>query len=213
MEIVTEWTARHACALQAALRHTNGSFARMLRIGERTVTKWHAEPRIVPRAPIQRTLQALYRDAPEDAQALFAQLLHGADQPSAQALRVAISLVARENQVLLVCRRGDEAGGIKWQLPAGVIKPGVLPETAAVREVLAETGVHCAVEEQMGERVHPVTGAVCLYFRCSFLAGEASNRDPEENIDVMWVPRSDLTRFIKPEIIYPPILAALEGVA
>lgn len=212
MEIIDQWTARHACALQTALRHTNEEFAKLLRVGERTVSAWHSQPDTVPRAPIQRALQALYRHAPEDAQALFALALHGPPR-SAQALRIALAVVIHDGRVLLVCRRGDEAGGIRWQLPAGVIKPGVLPESAAVRETLAETGVHIAVEEPLGERVHPVTHAVCLYFRCSYLAGEVCNGDPEENIDVRWVPVGELTRFIKPALLFGPILDLLEGTA
>jgi 8-oxo-dGTP diphosphatase len=39
--------------------------------------------------------------------------------------------------------------------------------------------------------------------------GEAENRDPDENSDVAWVPRADLTRFIPEQQIYPPILEAL----
>lgn len=31
-----------------------------------------------------------------------------------------------------------------------------------------------------------------------------------ENIDVMWVPRNSVTRFIPVDTIFPPILAVLE---
>lgn len=46
--------------------------------------------------------------------------------------------------VLVVCRREPEPSGLDWQLPAGIVKPGATPSTVAVRETLAETGVHCA---------------------------------------------------------------------
>lgn len=113
--------------------------------------------------------------------------------------------------MLLVCRRGD--GELRWQFPAGMVKPGVEPSTVAVQETHGETGVHCAVRELLGERVHPVTGVMASYYLADHLAGDAANRDPLENIDVTWVPRSAITRFIPQEQIYPPILNALEAIA
>jgi len=44
-----------------------------------------------------------------------------------------------------------------------VVKPGVPPATAAVRETLAETGVHCTVLRPLGSRIHPITGVDCHY--------------------------------------------------
>ena len=84
---------------------------------------------------------------------------------------------------------------------------------AAFRKTHGETGVHCTVREHLGERIHPVTGVIAEYHLCDFLAGEATNRDPLENVDVAWVPRAAVTRFIPQDQIYPPILSALEAVA
>ena len=129
----------------------------------------------------------------------------------AQALRVAIAVVIRGDDVLLVCRRGD--GELRWQFPAGMVKPGAEPSTVAVQETHGETGVHCTIREQLGERVHPVTGVVASYFLADHLAGEAANLDPLENVDVAWVPRASLIRFIPQDQIFPPILSALEAAA
>jgi 8-oxo-dGTP diphosphatase len=118
--------------------------------------------------------------------------------------------VVNDQEVLLVCRRADDPEGISWQFPAGVIKPGAAPEIVAVRETLAETGVHCAVRRALGSRVHPVTGVLCDYFLCDYLAGQAENRDVEENAGVAWAPRDTLTRFIPAEKVFPPVLEALE---
>lgn len=51
------------------------------------------------------------------------------------------------------------------------------PSSAAVRETLAETGIHCAVREDLGGRLHPVTGVWCQYDLAEYLAGEARNQD------------------------------------
>jgi 8-oxo-dGTP diphosphatase len=191
---------------------TNDAFADHLGVGVRTVASWHASPDIVPRTEIQSALDTAYERSTASVQRRFSLLVRPAPSAvEAQALRVAIAVVLRGDDVLLVCRRGD--GELRWQFPAGMVKPGADAATVAVQETHGETGVHCAVREQLGERVHPKTGVVASYFLADHLAGEASNRDPLENVDVAWAPRSALTRFIPADQIFPPILNALEVAA
>ena len=191
---------------------TNEEFAERLGLSDRTITRWHASPEMTHRPEVQQILDTAYEQAGEAVQRRFALLMRPA-QPriQAQALRVAIAVVLRGDDVLLVCRRGD--GALRWQFAAGMVKPGASPETVAVQETHGETGVHCTIREQLGERIHPVTGVVATYFLCDYLAGEASNRDSLENVDVTWVPCSALTRFIPQDQIFPPILDALEAAA
>jgi 8-oxo-dGTP diphosphatase len=216
MDVVERWTGRYACLLQSALRLGNEQFAAHLGIAVRTVAAWHSDASVVPRREMQQLLDTAYEQAPAAARQRFTLLLAKERGPTdsspsgVQALRVAIAVVIRNRDVLLVCRRDDDAAGITWQFPAGVIKPGAKAETTTVRETLDETGVHCAVRQRLGNRLHPVTGVLCEYFLCEYLAGEASNTDAVENIDVMWVPRNSVPRFIPVDTIFPPILAVLE---
>lgn len=212
MDVVDTWTGRTACLLQQAMRMTNEAFAERLGISERTVSRWHAAPEMVHRTEVQQILDIAHREAGEEVQRRFALLLRPpAPRMEAQALRVAIAVVLRGDDVLLVCRRGD--GELRWQFPAGMVKPGADPATVAVQETHGETGVHCTIREPLGERVHPVTGVVAAYFLADHLAGEPANRDPLENVDVAFVPRAALTRFIPQDQIFPPILTALEAIA
>jgi len=220
MEVIDVWTGHRACMLQSALRLSGEAFADRLGISPRTVATWHSDPDVIPRSEMQQLLDSVFEGAPTTVRQRFALLVASSDSrgteapgPQPQALRVAIAVVVRDDEVLLVCRRGDDASGITWQFPAGVIKPGVKPETATVRETLDETGVHCAVRRSLGERLHPVTGVRCLYFLCEHLAGDATNRDVVENVDVRWVPKNAVGRFISADTIYPPILAVLEDKA
>ncbi|MER7151242.1 NUDIX hydrolase [Streptomyces lydicus] len=209
MDVIDKWSGRHAVALQAAMRSTNEEFARDLGVAVRTVAAWHADPAIVPRREIQRALDtALERVTPAE-QRRFGVLYRRAAEVETQALRVAIAVVVRGAEVLLVCRRGEDS--LTWQFPAGVVKPGGSASAVAVQETLAETAVHCSVREALGSRVHPVTGVLAEYQLCDFLAGEARNQDAVENLDVAWVPINTLTKFIPTDRIYPPVLAALEG--
>jgi 8-oxo-dGTP diphosphatase len=210
VDVIDTWTGHTACALQAAMRLTNETFAEQLGIAVRTVATWHSQPDIIPRPEMQQALDTTLERAGEAVRRRFGLLTRpSASSPGAQALRVAIATVLRNDQVLLVCRRGD--AGLTWQFPAGVVKPGADAAAVAVQETHAETGVHCAVREHLGSRVHPVTGVLAEYHLADYLAGEATNRDPLENLDVAWAPVATLSRFIPTDRIYPPILAALEN--
>jgi DNA-binding transcriptional regulator YiaG len=71
MEPVQLWTGRAACALQAALRMTNESFAAHLGIAVRTVATWHQKPDRIPSAEIQQALDTTLEQAGEGTQARF----------------------------------------------------------------------------------------------------------------------------------------------
>jgi 8-oxo-dGTP pyrophosphatase MutT (NUDIX family) len=129
--------------------------------------------------------------------------------PTPQALRVAVAVVVRDPDVLVVRPRGEVGNGISWQFPAGIVKPGDQPEQVAVRETLAETGVHGIVVRALGSRLHPTTNVVCDYLLCEYVAGEAANVDLAENVGVAWVDKTRLTRFIPAGQIYRPVLEAL----
>ena len=212
---LSQWTAREAAALQAALRLTNEAFAAKLGIAVRTVAGWHARPQLHPRAEMQQLLDTLLEGASVAERARFRMQLvePAAGEPAveAQQLRVAIAIVVHKTDVLLVCRRSEDPTALGWQFPAGVVKPGASAQITAEREALAETGVRCAAHDHLGTRLHPATQVQCEYFLCEYLTGQPENRDPVENADVTWAPIDRLTRFVPEHAIYPPVLEALEG--
>lgn len=209
MDVIDAWTGSRAAALQQAYRLTQEQFAAQLGVSPRTVGKWHAEPDSAIRRPdMQQILDVAYRKADEHVRRRFNLLVRPPAQTAqAQAFRVAVAVVTRGREVLLVCRRGDDA--ISWQFPAGTVKPGRAAAVVAVEETHAETGVRCTVRQHLGSRVHPATNVLIDYHACDYLLGDAENLDPLENADVQWVPISALTRFIPEDRIYPPILEAL----
>ena len=71
MEPVQLWTGRAACALQAALRMTNESFAAHLGTAVRTVATWHQKPDRVPSAEMQQALDTTLERAGEGTKARF----------------------------------------------------------------------------------------------------------------------------------------------
>jgi 8-oxo-dGTP diphosphatase len=213
--VIDHWTGRHATALQAALRMSQDEFAAKLGVAKRTIASWHERPEVVIRPELQRALDTAYEGAPESAKLRFARQLKADDAAeikaagTAVALTVAIAVVVTDPDVLLVCRREVDPSGITWQFPAGIVKPRASASIVAVRETLAETGVHCVIRSELGSRVHPLTGVDCRYFLCDYLAGDVENRDASENVDAIWAPKQNITRFIPAERVFPPILHAL----
>lgn len=210
MDVVEQWTGQKAAWLQDAFQMTQEEFAGRLGVSVRSVASWHASPNMIPQRETQRILDTAYERAGDAVRRRFIHLSRiAAPQPEAQALRVAIAVVRRGGDVLLVCRQdGDD---ITWQFPAGIVKPGGSAAKVAVRETLDETGVHCMVREHLGERLHPITRAFCSYFVCDYVHGEAINGDSSENVAVAWASIEGLARYIPNDRIYPPILEALEA--
>jgi hypothetical protein len=74
LETVTGWTGETACALQAALRMSNETFARHLQVNLRTVAGWHEKPDTRPRPDTQQLLDSALARADKGAKDRFAVL-------------------------------------------------------------------------------------------------------------------------------------------
>jgi len=74
MGVVSGWTGRTACALQAALRMSNEAFAEHLDIGVRTVAAWHQKPDLRPRPEMQQLLDTALARAPAEVGERFSVL-------------------------------------------------------------------------------------------------------------------------------------------
>jgi len=162
----------------------------------------------LPRPPTSRLLERIF-GAPI-GQLLSAPVEHGG-AVAAHPLRVAIAVVQKGTDVLVVSPRVTEAEAVTWQFPAGIVKPGLSAEAVAVRETFAETDIRCVVERGLGNRVHPDTNVFCEYLLCAYVAGTARNVDTVENADVTWVHSARLTQLVPAGRIYEPILEVLES--
>nr|WP_027940607.1 hypothetical protein [Amycolatopsis taiwanensis] len=85
MNPVTGWTGETACALQAALRLSNESFAERLGIGVRTVAAWHQKPTLRPKSEMQQLLDTTFEQAPAAVKERFAALVGNAEPPAQDA--------------------------------------------------------------------------------------------------------------------------------
>jgi len=121
---------------------------------------------------------------------------------------IAAAVIVSKGTVLLIRRRTAE-GELSWQFPAGKVEPGATPADAAVREAHEEVDLVVAIVDQLGERVHPITGRTIAYFACQVVAGSARAADVAEVADVQWCDRAELQRLV-PYPLHGPVEAYLD---
>ena len=112
---------------------------------------------------------------------------------------VAIGIVMDGSRVVIVRPRSPHFD-MRWQFPAGTVKPNSDPEAVAWREVRDECKIICRVIEKIGERVHPAVGVKCHYFLMEPISGRLENGDPDENEDVTWIEADRLVEFLGPTL-------------
>jgi ADP-ribose pyrophosphatase len=103
---------------------------------------------------------------------------------------VAIVPLTHDRQVRLVRQYRSAVSDYLLELPAGTLQPGEAPEVAAPRELAEETGDRAEHWVYL-TRFHTMPG-VCdetihLYLATGLAPG-ATNRDPDEDIDIVTLP-------------------------
>jgi 8-oxo-dGTP diphosphatase len=102
-------------------------------------------------------------------------------------------IVKRCGKILMLQRcAGDGCG--TWGLPGGRVEPGELPEEAAARELLEETGLRAGTLRFVGcsSTVGGGRGWVTMFFVPDVTDGALVNREPERHSAVEWWPASEL---------------------
>jgi 8-oxo-dGTP pyrophosphatase MutT (NUDIX family) len=108
--------------------------------------------------------------------------------------------VTPENEVVMVKQYRHGSGEVTLEIPGGIVDPGDTPQSAAVRELLEETGYETADLSQIGS-VNP--NPAIFNNRChTFLARNVkkiSNPMPDqtEDIEVVLVPLAEIPASIR----------------
>ena len=62
--------------------------------------------------------------------------------------QVAVGIILRDGLVLACQRKRDAPYPLKWEFPGGKLENGELPESAVVRELQEELGIHAVVDRE-----------------------------------------------------------------
>lgn len=125
-----------------------------------------------------------------------------------------LGLVEDEENILLVLNRWPI--GDVWSLPGGRLEMGEALTDCVVREVQEETGLLVAPVElayivDAHNRPHD-QHFLCHVFSCRVVTGTARvPQDDEYIVDVMWVKRDEVARYITWPVYRDPLLAYLAG--
>ncbi|MDD3999502.1 MAG: NUDIX domain-containing protein [Bacilli bacterium] len=116
-------------------------------------------------------------------------------------IEVVISIVTKENQVLVV-RRAKKEGDLRWQFPGGTIEEGETIEAATIRELKEETGIDGEFIKIIGDRIHPYTKKHIVYIACKYLGGTFAINDSDLD-KVEWVDISALKVYFTTQLYEP----------
>lgn len=103
-----------------------------------------------------------------------------------------VALDAR-GRVCLLRQYRHAAGGWLWELPAGKLDPGEDPAQTASRELLEEAGVSASQWSSLGSFISSpgvFTEVIHLYLARGELSSSAWRHEPDEAIEVHWMPFS-----------------------
>lgn len=120
---------------------------------------------------------------------------------------VSIGVVTNGSKVLIVKRKEGE-GNLRWQFPGGSIERGETEAQAVIREIEEETGCRVVVVKLLAERIHPYTHKAISYWACKYIDGEivVSDDDLEE---AKWVEKNELLNYFTTSV-FEPVLEYLE---
>ena len=107
---------------------------------------------------------------------------------------VAAAVIRRDGRVLVDKRRADGLLGGLWEFPGGKVEEGEDLQTALVREIMEELGVHIAVRTRLGTYRHAYTHfkVIVTAFEAEILHGEPAALAADE---IQWVKPVELDQY------------------
>lgn len=108
-----------------------------------------------------------------------------------------VGAVVRDDDRLLLVRRGTEPGRGRWSVPGGRVEPGESTRDAVVREVHEETGLRVEVLARIGTVERPGPGGVTYViddFTARLLPGRQELGAGDDADEARWFALEEVTR-------------------
>jgi 8-oxo-dGTP diphosphatase len=113
---------------------------------------------------------------------------------------IALGIVRRDEEVLLIERRqkenGDNKEVLNWVFPGGKIEIDENPFTAAEREVSEETGYIVQATKQLDARRHPSFPVHVHYIACALSERYPAEANDRAVMQVKWIAIAKLGIYI-----------------
>ncbi len=109
-----------------------------------------------------------------------------------------------KDEILLLKQYRHAAGGFIWEIPAGTLEKGEIPEECAAREIEEETGFKARQWEKLGHII-PVPGysdEVIHIFLGTELTPSQQNLDQDEVLEVFSIPLDKAMEMAQDGTIY-----------
>lgn len=119
---------------------------------------------------------------------------------------VVISIVYKDDQVLLIERRDMKGVTANYVFPGGKVEPGESLKDASEREVLEETGLRCEAVKEIGFRIHPKTKTRIHYWLCRYINRD---RDAKPEFNIFWSIPADI-KVLVGEALAPAVRRELD---
>jgi 8-oxo-dGTP diphosphatase len=92
----------------------------------------------------------------------------------------AFAVIADEQGRVLLCLRRDRP---VWNLPGGGVRPGEMPDEAAIRETHEETGLEIRIDRLTGVYGKTDRDDMVFVFRATVVGGQIQSTDEAERCD------------------------------
>lgn len=119
--------------------------------------------------------------------------------------RVVIGIVCKDGKVIMVRKHGYN----DWIFPGGHVELDETAEEAVKREVKEETGLVVEILQELGSRVHPLSGVQISYYFCKYITGELKILDSKEIAEVKF--RSIKEVLETSNNLYRPVIMVLKS--
>lgn len=125
-------------------------------------------------------------------------------------VEVVVAVVLRDDGRVLMVKRKQVEGRLKWSFPGGKIDPFEDESSASKREVEEEVGISCTPLRKIGQWKHPDTNKVIGYWLCKLDGGTAYIREPDKIAGIAWLTSDEVQR-VATSTIFPKVLSELEA--
>lgn len=123
---------------------------------------------------------------------------------------VVIAVVIRLDGRVLMVRRKQAEGALRWSFPGGKINDREAEGDASKREVEEESGVQCFPLRKIGQWTHPDTAREISYWLCTHAGGKAQVREPEKIDRVEWLTPDQIVQRVG-SAIFPKVMTEIRA--